>query len=143
MYGFFSPNGEGGFVAFLVFAFWILVSSILLVRKLGRATRRRLALHPAGVEAVQRGRDEVGQRLEVVAAFEHRGDARGERRRADGELAEGALGQPELGQRVGQVRVEARRDEQQLRLERGDRVLGPLERGEVRVVARARGQRAG
>jgi hypothetical protein len=35
MYGFFSPKGEGGFVAFLVFAVWILVSSVLLVRKLG------------------------------------------------------------------------------------------------------------
>ena len=37
--------------------------------------------------------------------------------------------------------VEARRDEQQLRLERGDRALGLLERGEVRVVARAAGER--
>jgi hypothetical protein len=34
-YGFLSPSGEGGYVAYLVFAFWILVSSVLLVRKLG------------------------------------------------------------------------------------------------------------
>jgi hypothetical protein len=38
-YGFFSPNGEGGFVAFLVFIVWILLSSVLLVAKLGRDGR--------------------------------------------------------------------------------------------------------
>ena len=33
--GFFSPEGAGSFIGFPVFALWILVSSILLVRKLG------------------------------------------------------------------------------------------------------------
>ena len=49
--------------------------------------------------------------------------------------------QREPGERVLDVRVEARRDEQQLGLERGDRALGPLERREVRVVAGARRER--
>ena len=39
-------------------------------------------------EAAERRLDEVGQRLEVVAALEHRGDARRERGRAAGELLE-------------------------------------------------------
>ena len=36
--GFFSPEGTGWFIGFPVFALWILVSSILLVRKLGADT---------------------------------------------------------------------------------------------------------
>ena len=35
MNGFLSPEGAGSFIGFPVFALWILVSSILLVRKLG------------------------------------------------------------------------------------------------------------
>ena len=47
--------------------------------------RQRLGL--AGLEPVERGLDEPRQRLEVVAALEHGGDARPELCRAAGELA--------------------------------------------------------
>ncbi len=35
MNGFFSPTGAGGFIGYPIFSLWILVSSILLMRKLG------------------------------------------------------------------------------------------------------------
>lgn len=49
MNGFFSPEGAGSIIGFPVFALWILVSSILLVRKLGvdAAAEARPAPSPA------------------------------------------------------------------------------------------------
>ena len=94
-------------------------------------------------EAVERGLDERRQRLEVVAALEHGGDARGELRAPRGQLAEAVGGHPHLGERVVRVGVEAGGDEQQVGLERrtaGSTML--VERVEVLVVAGA-GRRAG
>ena len=71
-------------------------------------------------------RDERRQRLEVVAAFEHGGDARAERGAALGELPEPVLRHLHLRQRVLPVRVEAGRDEDEVRRERAH---GRLDRG--------------
>lgn len=51
MYGFFSPEGAGWFIGFPVFALWILVSSILLVRKLGADTAAEASRTPAPAAA--------------------------------------------------------------------------------------------
>jgi hypothetical protein len=51
MYGFFSPNGEGGFIAFLVFSLWILVASVLLVRKLGTDAAAERPVTPSAAPA--------------------------------------------------------------------------------------------
>jgi hypothetical protein len=56
--------------------------------------------------------DEIGQRREVVAALEHRGDARRQRGGASRKLRENACRQLQLGERVVGVGVEAGRDEQ-------------------------------
>ncbi len=61
--------------------------------------------------------DEPRQRLEVVAALEHGADPRAELRRAAGELVEPALGELHVGERIVHVRVEARRDEDEVGLE--------------------------
>src|SRR5438105_9707319 len=59
---------------------------------LGRLPRRPFA-HLEGVEAVERGADEVGQRLQVVATLEHGGDLRCERRRTLRQRAKPVRGQ--------------------------------------------------
>src|ERR1700753_1225663 len=79
------------------------------------------ALAPAvrvlGGETLERRTDEVGQRAQVVAAFEHGGDARGEARCALRQLAEAVGGDEHLREWILLVRVEAGRDEEQLGLE--------------------------
>ena len=81
----------------------------------------------------------AGSVVELVAALEHRGDAGPERARALRQLAEAVLGDAHLGERVVLVRVEAGRDEDELRLEARDgRLDRLLERAQVLRVARAR-----
>jgi hypothetical protein len=58
-------------------------------------------------KAFERGFDEVGQRVQVVATLEHGGDARRELCRAAGELAEPVRGQLHVRERIVDVRVEA------------------------------------
>ena len=83
--------------------------------------------------------DEARERLEVVAALEHGGDARREAAAAARELAETEAGQLHRRERVVDVRVEAGRDDQQVGLEAADgRLDDLLERVEVLLVARAR-----
>src|ERR671925_385331 len=78
------------------------------------------------VETRERRGDEPGERVEVVAALEHGGGARGERGRTSRQLAE-PLGRDEhLRERVLLVRVEARGDEDELGLERPDGRLHQL-----------------
>src|SRR4051794_29210418 len=67
-------------------------------------------------ETVERRFDEVRQRAQVVAALQHRGTARPEGGRTARELAEPVGRHAHLRERVLLVRVEARGDEQQLRL---------------------------
>ena len=81
---------------------------------------------------------EPGQRLEVVAAFEHRGDARCKPRRTTSELGEDAGRELEPGERVVSMRVEAGRDQEQLGLECRDRALRASERFEITDVASSR-----
>ena len=97
-----------------------------LLKKLGalappgsaRTARDRPRL--ARLEAFERRFDEVRERLEVVAALEHRGHARRERAAPPAELAKTVLTHLHLGQRIVAVRVEARGDEQDVRLEGAD-----------------------
>ena len=72
----------------------------------------------------------AGSVCEVVAALEHRGDARRERGAARGELAEAVLGHAHLRERVVHVRVEAGRDEHELGLEA--RTAGSTRRSKAR-----------
>ena len=72
-----------------------------MLAKLGVSSRREALEQPrsrSGLarparQSFKRGLDEVGQRAQVVAALEHGGDTRGERRRAAAELAKAVGGQ--------------------------------------------------
>ena len=70
-YGFFSPNGGGAIIGFPAFILWILVSSILLVRKLGADAPRR---HPQPARASFRlvGTAAPSRRGEVARSVETR-----------------------------------------------------------------------
>src|SRR6266480_961456 len=61
------------------------------------------------IESLERRFDQAWERLEVVAALEHRGRARAKRGRAARELAEAFLGDLHAGERIFDVRVEPRR----------------------------------
>src|SRR3954451_24614350 len=62
-------------------------------------------------EALERGFDESGQRLDLVAAFEPRSHPGRHCRAPLRQLAEAVLGHPHLGQGIVVMRVEARGDE--------------------------------
>jgi hypothetical protein len=83
--------------------------------------------------------DEARQRVQVVAALEHGGESRRQRRSSPGQLPESGRRQPHAGKGVLFVRVEARGDDHELRIEplerRGD---GVIEGAQVLLVARAR-----
>src|SRR5581483_823891 len=96
----------------------------------------------SGREAVERGVDEPRQRLELVAALEHRRDAVAHRPAAARELAEAVLADAHVRERILLVRVEAGGDEEELRLEGRDGGLDDArERLRVLLVAGPRGER--
>ena len=111
---------------------------VLAVRSTGASPPASLRVRSLRARR-RRGR----QRLEVVAALEHGRDAWRERRAAPRELREGPGAQLQIREWVVGVRVEAGRDEQQVRLEAPHRALDRLERLEVLRVAGAGGKRAG
>jgi hypothetical protein len=127
-----SPSMLGGRVSFQNAA----------AAKAERSARAGRSRFSGAGEAAVGGGDEPGQRLEVVAALEHRGEARAECRAASGDLPEPCRRHLHLSQRVVGVRVEAGGDEHEIRAERPhSRLDRVLERRAVGVVSRARGQR--
>src|SRR5829696_2351673 len=78
--------------------------------------RRPFGIHSAA-EALDRRADEVWQRLEVVAPFEHGLAARRRCRTPASKLAEALVGHADVRERVVDVGVEAGRDEHELAVE--------------------------